>query len=113
VLAIAGSAVFGGAGVLVGLAVGVRSVTRDEGRYAAVGEAVESLDRALAKLRLDWGTTLESLEQLAAQIEKGRRRIAASDSAQRRKLDQDPGEPPALTPSQQRDEIRRRIRRVV
>jgi hypothetical protein len=114
VLAIASCAVIGAIGVGVGLAVGVRSVQRDEGRWSGVMERLERVESASKLLRLDWDGTIEELTQLSTSVEKGRRRAAASLSAQERKErelaeHQEQREP---TPQELRNEIRRRIPRI-
>jgi D-serine dehydratase len=80
-VAIACSALSGAAGILLGLRVGVRSVQRDVGLNAAVQARADDVAREIASLRLEWATATENLEQLAAAVEKGRRRAAASRSA--------------------------------
>jgi len=112
-LAFACSALFGAFGVLLGLRIGARIVQRDEARYETVETHLEKVGRDHSALRLEWGTALENLEQLAAAVEKGRRRVAASDSRERKLAAQEEQPAPELTPSQQRDEIRRRMRRIV
>ncbi len=110
VLAIACSAAFGVAGVLVGLVAGVRSVSRDEERYAQVLKALETFGGSISALKLEWANTLENLEQLAGSVEKGRRRAAASLSAAERIHPEEPVR--QLTPREERDEARRRMRGV-
>ena len=111
VLAFALCGVIGAAGVLLGLRLGVRTVQRDEGRYELVAKALETFRTELSTFRIEWGTTLEQLEQLAQAVEKGRRRIAASES--RAKAAEAQEAPVEMTPAQARDEARRRIRRIV
>lgn len=113
VLAIAAGASFVGAGVLVGVSIRLRAAWRDEARYHAVAEELDRLQSSWSKLILEWGTTLEKLEQLAAAVEQKRRRAAASLSALDRKTaeehhDQEPPRP--LTAAEERMEIRKRLR---
>jgi len=111
VLAIACSASFGVGGVLLGLYFGVRSVTRDEGRYAEVAAAYDSVAKVVASLRAEWVTAQENLEQLVEAVETRRRRIAASRSAEDRKARGPNGEleAPRLTPQQERDALRQTL----
>lgn len=113
VLAIALSAAFGLGGVILGLWFGVRQVERDEGKYQQVAEALQRVGSDQQRLRIDWGTTLESLEQLAAATETRRRRAAASESSLAKREAAEQSAPRELSPAEQRDEIRRRMKRVV
>lgn len=112
VLAIAACASFGVGGVLLGLYVGVRSITRDEARFETVAKAVESMASDQVKLRGEWQVAQENLEQLLEAVETRRRRIAASDSAKKREEANQPQER-ELSVAEQRDMIRRRMRRIV
>lgn len=111
VLAIAGSASFGVAGVLLGVFLGARSVQRDESRYAQVIEAYDTVAKVTQSIRGEWATAQENLEQLLEAVETRRRRIAASDSAEKRKANGGlPVEAPvALTAAQERDSVRQGI----
>ena len=113
-LAIALCATFGVGGVLLGLFIGVRTIGRDEERYGAVSLSLDLIKQDMARLKMEWGTTLETMEQLAQAVEKGRRRAAASLSAAERKEAQQASEEPAvpLSSSEQRAMIRRRVRGV-
>jgi hypothetical protein len=113
VLATAAGAAFGLGGVLLGLYVGVRSVVRDEERFGSVSLALETTRADMSRLKVEWGTTLEQLEQLATAVEKGRRRAAASLSAAERKEQAEANHAPtfeSLTPMEQRAQLRRQIR---
>jgi hypothetical protein len=115
-LAIALSATFGLGGVLVGLFVGVRSISRDEERFGSVSLALDTTRADMSRLKIEWTNTLEQLEQLAGSVEKGRRRAAASLSAAERKereqSSQEPEVPPLaeLSPGEQRAVLRRQVR---
>ncbi len=111
-LAIALSVAFGLFGVLIGAAIAVRNVMRDESRYGDVRKLCEGLVSDHSQLRLEWTTTLENLEQLNTSVERGRRRSAASlSAAERREAMQQEPAPPA-TPREEREEARRRLRRI-
>lgn len=113
VLAIAAGALFGLGGVLLGLRVAVRLITRDEERYSQVLQVLGTREADFHQLRIEWGKTLENLEQLATTVERGRRRAAASLSSLDRRENgetEEPAPPPSVR--EQRDEIRRRMSRV-
>jgi len=114
VLATASSAAFGGAGVLLGLAFGVRAVQRDEGRWKAALSQLETLSSGFTALRMEWATAQENLDQLAGAVETKRRRAAASLSAQERKEREAAGqmEVTPATPQEIRNQIRRGIPRI-
>ncbi|GAJ06421.1 unnamed protein product [marine sediment metagenome] len=109
-VAIALSCLFGIGGALVGLAVGIRTVVRDEERWRVAIESLDLTRSDMARLRLDWGATLESLEQLAQAVEKGRRRSAASEAviAKRDQVDDAPTGP--VTSADMRNHIRRQMK---
>ena len=113
-LALALGGLFGLAGVALGLYAGVRVVQRDEERYAAVIRHVERRDQEWSQLRIDWGTTLERIEELATAVEKKRRQTAAAEGRMNAREPEGASEPKLddLPPAQQRDAIRRRMRRV-
>ena len=114
VLAIAAGASFIGLGVLIGVSIRLRAAWRDEARYALVSEELDRLQSSWSKLVLEWGTTLEKLEQLAAAVEKKRRQAAASLSSiekqEQAKVEEQLAPVRELTPQEQRNEIRKRLR---
>ena len=112
VLVLALSAAIGLGCGLVGLFIGARIIRRDEERYAQVGEALVTVQADWAALRMEWKTTIEKLAELDESIERRRRRIAASESRLRGQDPEPSEQAEQLTPQQQRDEIRKRIRRI-
>lgn len=115
VLAIALSGVLGVCGVLIGAAIAVRNVQRDEGRYTEVRKLCERIVTDHQQLRVEWTTTLENLEQLNTSIERGRRKSAASLSAAERKermAEEAAGPQEPLSPRDEREAARRRLRRI-
>lgn len=112
VLALALCCAIGVGSALGGLYFGVQAVQRDEGRYSDVIARLEEVDCDRAAIRLEWGKVVEQLEDIAGTIETRRRRVAASESRQRRngELQQEPQ--PELTPAQVRNELRKRLRPV-
>lgn len=116
VLLVALCAVFGAGGVVLGLYYGVRSVVRDEERWASAMENAKTVLQALDETRNEWGrmkvawaSTLEEFEQLSTLVERRQRRAVSAEANLRTREDQ---EPLALTPAQERQELRKRIPRI-
>ncbi len=112
VLAIALSAAFGCFGVVLGLAIAVRSINRDESRFGDVTKLCERVVADHQQLRLEWAKTIENLTDLDTSIERKRRRAAASLSAVDRKDREIEPELP-LSAREEREEARKRLRRVM
>jgi hypothetical protein len=115
VLATALGGVFGALGVLLGLRLATRLIARDEERYSQVLSVMDTFRGELGKIKIEWGGYQEAMEQLANTVERGRRKSAASLSAVDRKTEQlelEQAERPPMSPGEERNEARRRRRRV-
>ncbi|GAJ08851.1 unnamed protein product [marine sediment metagenome] len=111
VLAVASSAFFGVVGVLLGLFMGVRLVSRDEERYGTVALGLEKMGADMSRLRIEWASTLEQIEALAGAVETRRRRATAAESANARKEIEKAEEAirPPMSRTEERNEIRKRV----
>ena len=111
VLALALCAVIGVAAAGGGLYAGVRIVQRDEERYSAVAKQLDLVEADRKQLRLEWDRAIEALEGLLEQVEKKRRRIAASESRVNM-AEAQAAEPEPMSPQQEREIARRKIRKI-
>lgn len=110
-LAIALGCGFGVLGVLLGLRVAVRLISRDEERYQQVLKTLETYSGEMGQLRIAWGKTLEEIGDLAVAVERSRRRASASlSAAEKKERETQEEQPRQLSSFEQRLAISRRMK---